>query len=58
MVIDKIYEAKDFGLCSFAFALITGFCLGGTALTNIVGVAYVNNRLSLTKSVSFLNCSW
>jgi len=49
--IDKIYAARDFGYCSFAFALVSGFCIGGTALTNIIGIVYVNKRLSLKSCV-------
>jgi hypothetical protein len=55
--IDKIYAARDFGFCSFAFAVISGFCIGGTALTNIIGIVYVNKRLSLTYSVSLYRIS-
>jgi hypothetical protein len=51
VVIDKIYAAKDFAYCSFAFSVVTGFCIGGTALANIIGIGYVNKRLSLRSSL-------
>lgn len=38
---------KDFAYCSFAFAALTGFCIGGSALANVIGIAYINKRLSL-----------
>jgi len=45
-------EEKNFAYASFAFAAVTGFCIGGTALANVIGIPYINKRLSLTNSVS------
>jgi len=42
---------RDFAYCSFAFSVVTGFCIGGSALANIVGIGYINKRLSLSKAV-------
>jgi CO dehydrogenase/acetyl-CoA synthase beta subunit len=46
---------REFAVVSFAFSVVTGFCIGGTALSNVVGVSYVNKRLSLSSSVRILN---
>ena len=48
--------AEDFPSCelaygSFIFAIMTGFCIGALALSNIIGVAYVNKKLSLGELV-------
>ena len=45
-------EEKNFAYASFVFAAVTGFCIGGTALANVIGIPYINKRLSLTNSVS------
>jgi hypothetical protein len=42
---------REFAVVSFAFAVVTGFCIGGLALSNVVGIAYVNKRLSLSMAV-------
>jgi hypothetical protein len=44
---NEINIARDFAYCSFAFAVVTGFCIGGTALANIIGIGYNNKILSL-----------
>ena len=49
--------AEDFPSCelaygSFIFAVMTGFCIGALALSNIIGVAYVNKKLSLGELVA------
>lgn len=44
-------EERNFGYCSFAFAAVTGFCIGGTALANVIGLPYINKRLSLSNAV-------
>jgi hypothetical protein len=50
-ITDKItavdFASCEFAYCSFVFALMTGFCIGAISLSNIIGVAYVNKRLSL-----------
>ena len=45
------YEEKNFAYSSFAFAAVTGFCIGGTALANVIGIPYINKRLSLSNAV-------
>jgi hypothetical protein len=30
---------------------VTGFCIGGTALANVIGIPYINKRLSLSHAV-------
>lgn len=42
---------KEFAMVSFAFAVVTGFCIGGAALSNVVGIAYTNKRISLRNAV-------
>ena len=41
------FPSCEFAYCSFVFAVMTGFCIGAISLSNIIGVAYVNKRLSL-----------
>lgn len=41
------FASCEFAYCSFVFAAITGFCIGAISLSNIIGVAYVNKKLSL-----------
>jgi hypothetical protein len=48
----KLKEERNFAYASFAFAAVTGFCIGGTALANVIGIPYINKRLSLTNAVS------
>lgn len=48
---DPQYEEKNFAYSSFAFAAVTGFCIGGTALANVIGIPYINKRLSLSHAV-------
>ncbi len=48
----SLQEEKNFAYASFAFAAVTGFCIGGTALANVIGIPYINKRLSLTNAVS------
>lgn len=48
---DNLFEEKNFAYASFAFAAVTGFCIGGTALANVIGIPYLNKRLSLQNSV-------
>ena len=43
--------AEDFAWCSFAFTAVSGFCIGGSALANIVGIPYINKLLSLKNCV-------
>ena len=50
----SMLEEKNFGYASFAFAAVTGFCIGGTALANVIGIPYINKRLSLTNSVRII----
>ena len=45
-------EETNFAYASFAFAAVTGFCIGGTALANVIGIPYINRRLSLSNAVS------
>ena len=47
-------EEKNFAYSSFAFAEVTGFCIGGTALANVIGIPYINKRLSLSNAVTYL----
>ena len=50
--IDKeLLMPRDFAFCSFAFAAITGFCIGGTAIANIVGIGYNHKIYSLKTAV-------
>jgi phosphate/sulfate permease len=44
-------SAFDFGYTSFVFSAITGFCIGGSALANIIGMGYLNKRLSMTNAL-------
>ena len=44
-------EEINFAYSSFAFAAVTGFCIGGTALANVIGIPYINKRLSLSNAV-------
>lgn len=48
---DPQYEEKNFAYSSFAFAAVTGFCIGGTALANVIGIPYINKRLTLSHAV-------
>jgi len=47
-------EERNFAYTSFAFSAITGVCIGGTALANVIGIPYINKRLSLKNAVSLL----
>lgn len=46
------YPSCQFAYGSFIFAIITGFCIGALALSNIIGIAYVNKKLSLGSLVA------
>jgi len=50
---DNLDEEKNFAYSSFAFAAVTGFCIGGTALANVIGIPYINKRLSLSNAVNY-----
>jgi len=43
--------ARNFGWCSYVFAIVTGYCIGSLTLSNIIGVAYINKRMSLGRLV-------
>lgn len=45
------YDETSFAYASFAFSAVTGFCIGGTALANVIGVPYTSKHLSLTNSL-------
>ena len=49
---NNMFEEENFAYASFAFAAVTGFCIGGTALANVIGIPYINKSLSLTNSVN------
>jgi len=47
----------DFTTCEFAyssiiFAVFTGFCIGAISLGNIIGVAYVNKKMTMRELLS------
>ena len=49
--------ADDFPSCQFAygsfiFAVMTGFSIGALALSNIIGIAYVNKKMQLGQLVA------
>ena len=46
-----ITEQQIFGYTSFAFSVITGFCIGGTALANVIGIPYTSKRLTISNCV-------
>ena len=46
-------EQRNFAYSSFAFSAITGFCIGGTALANVIGIPYISKRLSLKNAVRY-----
>jgi len=41
------YASCQFASGSYVFAVLTGFCIGSLSLANIIGVAYVNKKMSL-----------
>jgi phosphate/sulfate permease len=41
------FPTCEFAYCSFVFAVMTGFCIGAISLGNIIGVAYVNKKLTM-----------
>ena len=43
--------ARNFGWCSYVFAVVTGYCIGSLTLSNIIGVAYINKRMTLGRLV-------
>jgi len=50
--VNSAIQAVDFTSCEFAyssiiFAVFTGFCIGAISLGNIIGVAYVNKKLTM-----------
>jgi hypothetical protein len=53
--VDELFFPRDFAFCSLAFAAVMGFCIGGTALSNVIGIAYINKRLSLKNSVRMIS---
>ena len=48
------FASCEFAYCSFVFAIMTGFCIGAISLSNIIGVAYVNKKLTL-KQLMYLS---
>jgi phosphate/sulfate permease len=54
-VTSQDFPSCEFAYCSFIFAIMTGFCIGTLALSNIIGLAYVNKKLSLGQLV-FISC--
>jgi hypothetical protein len=46
------FPSCEFAYGSFIFAIVTGFCIGTLALSNIIGIAYVNKKLSLGELVT------
>ena len=42
------FPSCEFAYCSFVFAILTGFCIGAISLSNIVGIAYIHKKASLT----------
>ena len=54
MAPSDLNEEMNFAYSSFAFAAVTGFCIGGTALANVIGIPYINKRLSLSNAVKEL----
>ena len=43
------FASCEFAYCSFVFACVTGFCIGAISLSSIIGVAYVNKKLTLSE---------
>ena len=41
-----------FAYTSFAFAILTGVCIGAISLSNIIGIAYVNKKAKLAPLVT------
>jgi hypothetical protein len=44
--------SEDFASCelaygSFVFSIVSGVCIGSISLSNIIGIAYVNKKLSI-----------
>jgi hypothetical protein len=52
--------SEDFASCelaygSFVFAIVSGICIGSLTLSNIIGVAYINKKMTIGKLL-FLTC--
>ena len=49
---DKItsedYPSCEYAYCSYVFAVLTGVTIGAISLSNIIGVAYVKKRATIT----------
>lgn len=48
--------SEDFSSCemaigSFVFSIVSGICIGSISLSNIIGIAYVNKKLSIGQLV-------
>lgn len=44
--------SEDFSSCelaygSFVFSIVSGVCIGSISLSNIIGIAYVNKKLTI-----------
>ena len=50
--------SKEFAEVSFVFAAVTGFCIGGISLANIVGIVYVKKTLTLFQCVSLTSVTY
>ena len=42
------FPSCEFAYCSFVFAILTGFCIGAITLSNIIGIAYIHKKASLS----------
>ena len=42
------FPSCEFAYCSFVFAILTGFSIGAITLSNIIGIAYIHKKASLT----------
>ena len=46
------YPSCEYAYCSYVFAVLTGVTIGAISLSNIIGVAYVKKRATITWLVS------
>merc|ERR1712166_1155219 len=51
-----LITSEDFASCelaygSFVFSIVSGVCIGSISLSNIIGIAYVNKKLSIGQLV-------
>ena len=46
------YPSCEYAYCSYVFAVLTGITIGAISLSNIIGVAYVKKRATITWLVS------